>query len=603
MPTRARHARKRAACESALNEMHGTVFPAWSLAWWLLWVVCAAPDALLGSNMLLTVVAGALVAYVAAIAGTAAGEWVSSRWGARPRAKQVRRPEKEAADRRRRRQAGAAAEATQGEAQVSANEARAEAEAAKYNATKAKALAAAEKATAAAKAHNAAAAGRAARAAAAGKRTNEARAEAEAAKYNATKAKALAAAEKATATTSTNIIGGAKTLPVGKTKSPKAIERIFAAIKQNTIFSRLSDAQLTMLQQAMQEHHVKAGCNVIKQGEKGNHFYVVDSGELDAFVKPAGASEQQFIKPFHAGDMFGELALMYNCPRTATIQARTDVTLWSLDRVSFRLIVLEANTKKASQFESYLEKVQLLEPLTKDQRNRMVDALEEVAYAPEQSIIVEGEAGTHFYIIVEGEVKITKAGQAAELARRSKGDYFGELSLKTGSPTIASVTAASACKLVRMDRGAFQRLLGPAAKARDAIAAGRAVRAATAGKAGEVAKAAVALKAAAKVETKAAAEKAATEAAKAAAATEVLERLPSLPVMSLAAAHFDTGRRVVPESTIGGQTTCIVCFVNLKSHAAVPCGHQCACGDCARQMRECPVCRTPAREWMQVRVA
>ena len=267
----------------------------------------------------------------------------------------------------------------------------------------------------------------------------------------------------AEATSSTNVAGGAKTLPVGTSKSKKTIERIFAAIKQNIIFSRLSEPQLTMLQQAMMEHHVAAGSNVITQGEKGNHFYVVDSGELDAFVRPAGAgsSEQQFVKTFAAGDMFGELALMYNCPRTATIQARTDVTLWSLDRVSFRLIVLEANTKKASQFESYLEKIQLLEPLSKDQRNRMVDALEEVTYAPAQPIIVEGEAGAHFYIIVEGEVKITKAGQAAELARRSKGDYFGELSLKTGSPTIASVTAASACTLVRMDRGAFQRLLGP----------------------------------------------------------------------------------------------------------------------------------------------
>merc|ERR1711865_1075874 len=97
---------------------------------------------------------------------------------------------------------------------------------------------------------------------------------------------------------------------------------------------------------------------------------------------------------------------------------------------------------------------------------------------------------------------------------------------------------------------------------------------------------------------------AAVEAAKvAAAAAEALERPPSLPVMSLAAAQFDTGRRAVPESTIGGQTTCIVCFVNPKSHIAIPCGHQCACGDCAALMIECPVCRSPAREWVHVRVA
>lgn len=91
----------------------------------------------------------------------------------------------------------------------------------------------------------------------------------------------------------------------------------------------------------------------------------------------------------------------------------------------------------------------------------MVDALEEVACAPTEKIIREGDEGTHFYIIVEGEVSITKAGTDAELARRKAGDYFGELSLKTGAPTIASVSAATACKLVRMDRGAFQRLLGP----------------------------------------------------------------------------------------------------------------------------------------------
>ena len=53
-----------------------------------------------------------------------------------------------------------------------------------------------------------------------------------------------------------------------------------------------------------------------------------------------------------------------------------------------------------------------------------------MSYLPEQPIIVEGEEGTHFYIIVDGEVRINKAGQAGELARRGKGDYFGETSRK-----------------------------------------------------------------------------------------------------------------------------------------------------------------------------
>lgn len=64
-----------------------------------------------------------------------------------------------------------------------------------------------------------------------------------------------------------------------------------------------------------------------------------------------------------------------------------------------------------------------------------------------------------------------------------------------------------------------------------------------------------------------------------------------------------TGRDVEPpESTIGGQTTCIVCFTNPKTHLAAPCGHQCACGTCAAKMNQCPYCREPVAMWVQQRM-
>ncbi|EOD27384.1 hypothetical protein EMIHUDRAFT_254314, partial [Emiliania huxleyi CCMP1516] len=72
---------------------------------------------------------------------------------------------------------------------------------------------------------------------------------------------------------------------------------------------------------------------------------------------------------------------------------------------------------------------------------------------------------------------------------------------------------------------------------------------------------------------------------------------PSAAV-SLADAGLDTGRPAAPESTMGGETTCIVCFARVKSHAAVPCGHLCACGPCSELMQECPYCREPVMMWM-----
>lgn len=56
------------------------------------------------------------------------------------------------------------------------------------------------------------------------------------------------------------------------------------------------------------------------------------------------------------------------------------------------------------------------------------------------------------------------------------------------------------------------------------------------------------------------------------------------------------------ESSIGGQTTCIVCMVGLKSHLAVPCGHQSVCADCSVELKQCPYCRAPVQLWVQARV-
>ena len=53
-----------------------------------------------------------------------------------------------------------------------------------------------------------------------------------------------------------------------------------------------------------------------------------------------------------------------------------------------------------------------------------------------------------------------------------------------------------------------------------------------------------------------------------------------------------TGRGVeVAESSMGGATTCIVCFTGEKTHLAVPCAHQKVCGTCSKRIDACPVCR------------
>ena len=69
------------------------------------------------------------------------------------------------------------------------------------------------------------------------------------------------------------------------------------------------------------------------------------------------------MKKYDEGDAFGELALLYNSPRAATITADTSCVLWSLDRDTFIHIVKDASRKKREKYEKFLERVKILETL------------------------------------------------------------------------------------------------------------------------------------------------------------------------------------------------------------------------------------------------
>ena len=82
-----------------------------------------------------------------------------------------------------------------------------------------------------------------------------------------------------------------------------------------------------------------AGEKVITQGELGDFWYVVDSGALETFKTYEGESEAKMVKAYGVGDSFGELALMFNQRRAASVTAKEDCVLWALDQATFKAVV------------------------------------------------------------------------------------------------------------------------------------------------------------------------------------------------------------------------------------------------------------------------
>ncbi|KAF2719185.1 camp-dependent protein kinase regulatory subunit [Polychaeton citri CBS 116435] len=244
--------------------------------------------------------------------------------------------------------------------------------------------------------------------------------------------------------------------------------RLKAAVAHNFLFSHLDDEQSYQVLSALQERKIPAkDVRVIVQGDAGDYFYVVEKGAFDIYVSSSGKVEAgaegmgNKVAESGPGSSFGELALMYNAPRAATVVSTEPSILWQLDRVTFRRILMDSAFQRRRMYESFLEEVPLLASLTPYERSKIADALETSKLPAGATIIREGDPGDKFFILESGEAAAVKRGSDKELRGYSKGDYFGELALLEDKPRAASVVSKSEVKVATLGKDGFQRLLGP----------------------------------------------------------------------------------------------------------------------------------------------
>ena len=145
------------------------------------------------------------------------------------------------------------------------------------------------------------------------------------------------------------------------------------------------------------------------------------------------------------------------------MQTATEATtLWALDQDTFKKTVMSSTMRQRERHEKFLETVSILGGLTPYERMTVADALKERTFPAGTTVLQEGDVGSEFYIIENGEVKCTKKNVASEVSPRlGPGAYFGERALLTNEARAATVTAVTDVVCQMLDRDTFQRILGP----------------------------------------------------------------------------------------------------------------------------------------------
>lgn len=247
---------------------------------------------------------------------------------------------------------------------------------------------------------------------------------------------------------------------------PKTSEvkfRLKELLSKIFIFSSLDPKDMDIILNAMDFKRFRKGDTVIKQNDDGNELFIVEHGRLSCSKYQNGQYMQ--IRYYQPGEFFGELALLYNTPRQATITALEDCELLSLDRETFNHIVRDSMISNSVKFEKFLSEVPLLRNLSEYERTRLSDCLIVRNFSPGEQVIRENEPGDNFYLVIEGKATAFKfnhnTGRQEEVMHYDEKSYFGELALIRNEPRAATVVAKTYLKLACIERNSFKRILGP----------------------------------------------------------------------------------------------------------------------------------------------
>lgn len=259
-----------------------------------------------------------------------------------------------------------------------------------------------------------------------------------------------------------NKISNWKKTVVPKTDQQK--DTIRSTVSGNVFFAHLDASEMQDLIDVVFPKESEAGDVLMREGDEGDVFYILEEGEADIYVNDGGTDK--LVRSCKKGDTFGELALMYDAPRNATIKCKTKLKSWCMDRDSFNGVIMGASMKRHSRVLEFLDQIAVFQTMDKAEKMKIVDALIPRTVKAGTEVMKQGDVGDMFYIVESGKVivkQLNNEGKEEVVNEKGPGAYFGEISLLYDQPRSATVVISDDedSVLLTLTRKNFINMLGP----------------------------------------------------------------------------------------------------------------------------------------------
>jgi len=246
-------------------------------------------------------------------------------------------------------------------------------------------------------------------------------------------------------------------------KGKETRQLIKVGMKQDRVCALLEDTELDAILDTMEYFEFRKNDLIVEQGKMGTTFFVTQQGTLEVSVNGS------VYNTLAAGKAFGGLALLYNCPRTATVRALDTCGVWGANGGTFHKVLQDNAQKHYAENRRFLDSIRLFDGLTSRQKDRVGEAFFAQVFEGGTRVMTEGDAISAIHFVKKGELKCVRGGSVkpngefdggTEESRLGPGDCFGENALIKNEKTPVTLLAVGRSELLCTSVGELREVLG-----------------------------------------------------------------------------------------------------------------------------------------------